>query len=73
MAGILAIFCLASANDHGEVCLDLTEKVFLCHLGFESGSRSQTDLGTIFGTTHSDTMSTLRFARNTDGKVHNLA
>ena len=29
MAGISTIFSLTSANDDREVCLDLTEKVFL--------------------------------------------
>ena len=73
MAGISTIFSLTSANDDREVCLDLTEKVFLLSYWFESGSSSQTGLGTSFGTTLSDTMSKLRFTRNADGKIHNLA
>ena len=73
MVGISTMFSLTSANDDREVCLDLTEKVFLFHLGLESGSSSQTGLGTIFGTTFSDTMSTLRFARYSYDKIHNLA
>ena len=73
MAGISTIFSLTSANDDMEVCLDLTEIFFFCDTGFEPRSSSQIGLGTSFGTTLSDTISKLRFTRNVDGKIHNLA